>query len=82
MTSNMDIAEVRAAMNKRKKNKVPQTKPPGIWGKIVGRATKINPGPASGSPPIAKTVAKIATPAIIAINVSRTITHKDDESRF
>ena len=78
----MEMADVKAAIKSRKKNNVPQMAPPAILGKIVGKTTKINPGPAPGSAPIANTVAKIATPAIIAINVSNKITHKADDNRF
>ena len=78
----MDIAEVRAAINNKKKNIDDQIVPPAISGKTDGKITKINPGPEAGSAPNAKTVVKIATPANIAIAVSKKITHNAEERRF
>ena len=74
-TSNIEIADVSAAKNNKKKNRVPHTNPPASWGKMVGRTTKINPGPSAGLAPRANTVVKIATPASIAMAVSKVITH-------
>ena len=78
----MDIAEVRAAINKSEKNKVPQTEPYASCGNIEGKIKKIRPGPPAGSAPRANTVVKIATPASIAIAVSKAITHKAEFNRF
>ena len=81
ITSKIEIAEVRAAIKSKKKNSDPHSVPPAIWGNIVGSATKIKPGPESGLAPSAKTVAKIAIPAIIAIMVSKRIIHKAEDNK-
>ena len=82
ITSKIDIADVRAAINRIKKNKAPQITPPPICGKIVGNTTKIKPAPALGSAPIAKTIVKIAVPASIAMKVSNRITQIAELNRF
>ena len=82
ITSKIDIADVRAAINRMKKNKAPQITPPPICGKIVGNTTKIKPAPALGSAPIAKTMVKIAVPANIAMKVSNRITQIAELNRF
>ena len=82
ITSRIEIAEVSAAINRMKKNKVPQINPPPIWGNIVGKTTKIRPAPALGSAPMANTIVKIAVPASMAIAVSRRITQIAEFKRF
>ena len=47
-----------------------------------GKIKKINPAPPAGSAPRANTVVKIATPASIAITVSRKITQRAEFNRF
>ena len=44
--------------------------------------TKINPGPSAGLAPNANTVVNIATPANIAMAVSKNITHSAELIKF
>ena len=56
------------------KKRVPQIRPPAILLNTFGSVWKIRPGPAPGSTPYAKQAGKIIRPAVIATNVSRTVT--------
>ena len=78
----IEIADVRAAINRRMKNMVPHIVPPVNCAKTVGNTTKINPGPSAGLAPKAKTVVKIATPASMAMAVSKKRTHRAEFIKF
>ncbi len=52
------------------KNKAPQNLPKFMELKILGKVTKINPGPAPGSTPKEKQAGKIIRPAIRPTKVS------------
>ena len=66
------MAEVMAAKPTKRKNRVPNKVPSGIWPKASGTVTNIRPGPCPGSSPLAKTTGKMASPAAKATKVSNT----------
>jgi len=68
--STREMAEVQAAKTSRMKKRVPNSSPPGIWPKAMGRVMKTSPGPAPGSMPLAKTMGKMARPASKETRVS------------
>ena len=74
LTSKIEIAEVTAAIDNKTKNKSAKKYPPVNWESNGGKTWNTSPGPAVGSYPDEKTTVNIATPAIIAINVSRKAT--------
>ena len=63
-----------AAKDIKRKNKVPQNRPPAMWLNTFGRVMKIRLGPCPGSIPYAKHAGKMIRPAIKATKVSNTIT--------
>ena len=67
----MEIAEVIAAIVNSTKKEIPKKYAPGSFASDVVKTLNINPGPPAGSPPAENTTVKIATPAKIAMNVSR-----------
>ncbi len=69
-----DVEELKAAILKRIKNKVPNNTPNGIFAKAIGSVTKTSPGPSVGANPFAKTIGKIAIPAKRATPVSNAAT--------
>ena len=69
-----EIAELHAAKETNTKNIVPKITPALICPKAMGNVWNRRPGPALGSKPFAKTIGKIAKPAIIATAVSKKAT--------
>ncbi len=76
--SSSDTEDVIAAKNARKKNEAPIKAPPGALANAVGSVWKKIPAPASKSRLLAKTIGKIARPAIIATHVSTVATSTED----
>ncbi len=70
MGSMIAMIDVTAAKASSRKNNAPNTAPPGMLTKAVGRVLKIRPGPSAGSRPLANTIGKIISPASSAISVS------------
>lgn len=64
------------------KNKVPHMRPPAIPLKILGRVTKISPGPWSGLISKAKQVGNIISPETNATKVSNIAMFTDSPSRL
>ncbi len=50
---------------------MPQMRPPAMFTKMLGRVTKMSPGPAPGSTPKEKQAGKMMMPAMMATKVSR-----------
>ncbi len=48
MGSSSEIAEVQAANTSSRKNRAPNTRPPGIWPKAIGKTLKTMPEPSWG----------------------------------
>ena len=66
-----EMAEVIAAKLTKIKKMPPNSAPSGICPNASGTVTNMSPGPLPGSSPLAKTIEKIARPAIKATTVSR-----------
>ena len=60
----------KAAMNSIKKNRIARNSPKGIWANMKGNVTNTRPGPSAGEMPNENTAGIIASPAIMANNVS------------
>ena len=58
----------------KRKNKVPQIRPPAISLNTFGSVINTSPGPSPGLIPNAKHAGKIISPAIIATDVSKSVT--------
>ena len=69
-----EMDELKAAILKRIKNKVPKNTPRGIELKAIGRVTNTSPGPSEAARPFAKTIGNIAIPASNATPVSKAAT--------
>ena len=70
MFSNTAMTVEKLAKHMNRKNSVPQMRPPAMFTKMLGRVTKMSPGPAPVSTPKEKQAGKMMMPAMIATNVS------------
>ena len=73
MFSNTAMMVERAAKDMKTKKSAPNTRPPGISLKILGRVTKTRPGPCAESTPNAEQAGKMIRPAISATKVSSSV---------